>query len=161
LARGYTGGDRSTGRASRLSAPPACGSPLKEAPMRIPIIRGVIDRRILVNFRADPAVLARLLPPPFRPKLIHGAGLAGVCLIRLQRIRPRFWPSCLGLSSENAAHRIAVEWDQGGEVREGVFIPRRDTSSWLNALAGGRLFPGVHHHATFRVQEQGGRYRVE
>jgi hypothetical protein len=32
--------------------------------MRIPIIRGVIDRRILVNFRADPAVLARLLPPP-------------------------------------------------------------------------------------------------
>ena len=129
--------------------------------MRIPIIRGVIDRRILVNFRAEPAVLARLLPPPFRPKLVSGAGMAGVCLIRLKHIRPRFLPPVLGISSENAAHRIAVVWDQEGAVREGVFIPRRDTSSWLNTLAGGRLFPGVHHHAAFRVQEHGNHYRVE
>jgi hypothetical protein len=129
--------------------------------MHIPIIRGVIDRRILVNFRVDAAVLARLLPPPFRPKLVNGAGMAGVCLIRLKGIRPRFVPSLLGISSENAAHRIAVEWDQGGQAQEGVFIPRRDTSSWLNTLAGGRLFPGVHHHAAFRVQEQGSRYHVE
>ena len=31
--------------------------------MRIPTIRGLIDRRILVNYRVDPAVLARILPP--------------------------------------------------------------------------------------------------
>jgi Uncharacterized conserved protein (COG2071) len=129
--------------------------------MQIPVIRGVIDRRILVNFRADAAVLARLLPAPFRPKLVGGAGVAGVCLIRLRDIRPRFLPSFLGISSENAAHRIAVEWDQDGEINEGVFIPRRDTSSRLNTLAGGRLFPGVHHHAEFRVQEHDDRYRVE
>ena len=49
--------------------------------MRIPVIRGVIDRRILVNYRADPDVLARVVPEPFRPKLINGAGMAGVCLI--------------------------------------------------------------------------------
>ncbi len=35
--------------------------------MRIPAIRGVIDRRILVNYRVDPSVLAGLLPEPFRP----------------------------------------------------------------------------------------------
>jgi hypothetical protein len=129
--------------------------------MQIPIIRGVIDRRILVNFRVDSAVLARLLPAPFRPKLVDGAGMAGVCLIRLRDIRPRFLPPVLGISSENAAHRIAVEWGQGGNTREGVFIPRRDTSSRLNTLAGGWLFPGVHHHAAFRVQEHDDRYRVE
>jgi hypothetical protein len=129
--------------------------------MQIPVIRGIIDRRILVNFRVDAAVLARLLPAPFRPKLVNGAGMAGVCLIRLKDIRPRFLPAFLGISSENAAHRIAVEWDQDGEAMEGVFIPRRDTSSWLNALAGGRLFPGVHHHAAFQVQEHDDRYRVE
>jgi hypothetical protein len=128
--------------------------------MRIPVLRGVIDRRILVNFRVDPKVLARLLPQPFLPKLVNGVGLAGVCLIRLKDVRPRGLPPRLGLSSENAAHRVAVEWEQNGELREGVFIPRRDTSSWLNTLAGGRLFPGSHHHATFRVQEQGDRYRV-
>jgi hypothetical protein len=128
--------------------------------MRIPVIQGVIDRRILVNYRVDPAVLDRLLPPPFRPKLVHGAGMAGVCLIRLKHIRPRFLPSWLGIASENAAHRIAVEWDAAGEPREGVFIPRRDTSSRLNALAGGRLFPGVHNHARFEVREYGDNFRV-
>src|SRR5208282_6599689 len=66
----------------------------------------------------------------------------------------------LGISSENAAHRIAVEWDQDGEQHEGVFIPRRDTSPWLNTLAGGRLFPGVHHHASFQVKEQDDHFRV-
>ena len=128
--------------------------------MRIPIIRGTIDRRILVNYRVDPDTLAKVLPPPFCPKLIHGVGMAGICLIRLKHIRPRFLPGFLGISSENAAHRIAVEWDQAGEVHQGVYIPRRDTSSRLNALVGGRLFPGIHHHAHFQVEEQDGHYSV-
>ena len=129
--------------------------------MRIPAIRGVIDRRILANYRVQPDVLARILPRPFRPKLVGGFGVAGICLIRLKAIRPRFVPSFLGISSENAAHRIAVEWDDEGETREGVYIPRRDTSSRLNALAGGRLFPGVHHRGRFRIAEADGRYGVE
>jgi hypothetical protein len=130
--------------------------------MRIPVIRGIIDRRILLNFRVEPEVLARFLPAPFRPKLVHDSGMAGVCLIRLQSIRPRFLPSFIGISSENAAHRIAVEWDENGVPKEGVFIPRRDTSSRLNTLVGGRLFPGLHHHADFNVQEEhDGRYRIE
>src|ERR1051325_3642411 len=129
--------------------------------MQIPIIRGVLDRRILVNFRVDADVLARQLPAPFRPKIVKGKGMAGVCLIRLKNIRPRFLPSYFGISSENAAHRIAVEWDQGGKTKEGVFIPRRDTSSRLNTLVGGRLFPGVHNHAAFRGREHDDRYRIE
>jgi hypothetical protein len=128
--------------------------------MKIPVIRGVIDRRILVNYHVDPAVLARLLPAPFRPKLIGGAGLVGICLIRLKHVRPTFWPAWLGISSENAAHRAAVEWNDGGTVREGVYVRRRDTNSWLNALAGGRLFPGIHHHARFTVEESADRWHV-
>src|SRR6185436_15285519 len=49
--------------------------------------------------------------------------------------------------------RTAVEWDEHGETRSGVYVRRRDTNSWLNSFAGGRLFPGVHHHATFDVRE--------
>jgi hypothetical protein len=128
--------------------------------MRIPIVRGIIDRRILVNYRVEPSVLAQMLPKRFRPKLVNGSGMAGVCLIRLKHIRPRFLPSFLGISSENAAHRIAVEWEQEGEQREGVFIPRRDTSSWFNTKVGGRLFPGEHHRARFEVQERDDHYRV-
>lgn len=129
--------------------------------MRIPTMRGVIDRRILVNYRVDPVILAGLIPPPFQPKLVHGMGMAGICLIRLSQIRPRAIPAPVGVSSENAAHRMAVEWDERGERREGVYIPRRDTSSWPNALAGGRLFPGVQRHARFHVAEAGGDFRVE
>jgi hypothetical protein len=128
--------------------------------MKIPVITGMIDRRILVNFRVDPIVLAKLLPAPFRPKLVNGAGMAGVCLIRLHNLRPRLFPKALGIASENAAHRIAVEWEQDGELREGVFIPRRDTSSRFNTWVGGRLFPGSHHHARFQVSEHDDYYSV-
>jgi hypothetical protein len=121
----------------------------------------VIDRRILVNYRVAPDALAPLLPGPFRPKLAGGFGIAGICLIRLNRIRPTFLPAAVGVSSENAAHRIAVEWnDEQGQRREGVFIPRRDTGSILNALVGGRLFPGEHHRARFDVRETPDRLEV-
>jgi hypothetical protein len=128
--------------------------------MRIPIILGVIDRRILVNFRVDPEVLQRVLPAPFRPKLVRGAAMAGICLIRLKHIRPRFVPSFAGISSENAAHRIAVQWESGGQLQEGVYVLRRDTSSRLNSAVGGKLFPGIHHHARFDVEEQDHHYRI-
>ncbi len=128
--------------------------------MRVPVVRGIIDRRILVNYRVDPGVLASLLPECFRPKMIHGVGMVGICLIRLRHVRPRFLPAWLGIASENAAHRMAVEWDDGGLVREGVYVHRRDSGNRLNALAGGRVFPGVHHHARFTVSESDGRYHV-
>ncbi|MCI0399504.1 MAG: DUF2071 domain-containing protein [Chloroflexi bacterium] len=129
--------------------------------MKAPTIEGVIERRILVNFRVDPAVLESFLPPPFKPKTVHGFGIAGVCLIRLADIRPQFLPGFFGLSSENAAHRIAVTWEEEGQTREGVYIPRRDSSSTLNTLIGGRLFPGVHHLATFDVDESDNHYHVK
>jgi hypothetical protein len=125
-----------------------------------PTIQGVIDRRILVNYRVDPAVIARELPAPFRPQVVHGFALAGICLIRLSQVRPRLAPRWLGLSSENAAQRIAVEWEEAGEVRQGVFVRRRDTDSRLNSLVGGRVFPGIHHHATFDVQETSDHFEI-
>jgi hypothetical protein len=121
----------------------------------------MIDRRILVNFRVRADVLQRMLPAPFKASLVNGWGMAGICLIRLREIRPVGIPRTLGIQSENAAHRIAVEWSEHGRRHEGVFIPRRDTSSWLNRLAGGRLFPGQHHAANFHSEESVDRYRVE
>lgn len=128
--------------------------------MMLPVIQGVIERRLLVNFRADPAVTARLLPPPFEPLTANGHAVVGICLIRLRAIRPRFIPAPCGIHSENAAHRFAVRWVQDGRPREGVYIPRRDTSSRLNALAGGRLFPGVHNHASFEVSDSPEQFRI-
>ena len=121
--------------------------------MKVPVIEGIIDRRILANFHIDPEVMAKNLPAPFRPKLVSGYAIGGICLIRLIKVRPKFLPIPCGLSSENAAHRIAVEWDQDGESKEGVYIPRRDSNSRLSTLAGGSIFPGVHHFAQFDIKE--------
>lgn len=129
--------------------------------LQLPVMRGIIDRRMLVNFRCQPAALARLIPAPFRLKLVRGWGMAGICLIRLKELRPHWLSTPLGFASENAAHRIAVEWDEHGVRREGVFIPRRDTSSRLNTLAGGRLFPGLHLFARFDVRESQSRFKLE
>ena len=133
--------------------------------MQLPVIRGTIERRLLVNFRVDPAAIRQVLPAPFEPQLVDGHAIAGICLIRLAGIRPALVPDAVpaacGLRSENAAHRIAVEWlDASGVRRTGVYIPQRDSASRLNRWLGGRLFPGVHQAARFVVDERDGRYAV-
>lgn len=128
--------------------------------MKIPTILGLIDRRILINYTVDPAIIAKLIPKPFRPKIYKGKAIIGICLIRLKHIRPKGFPAFIGLSSENGAHRIAVEWDENGEIKEGVYIPRRDSSSLFNNIVGGRVFPGKHFLAKFEVKESDGNYHV-
>jgi hypothetical protein len=121
--------------------------------MLLDMIHGVIARRVLLNFRIDPVVMARSLPLPFRPKLYKGHAVGGVCMIRFQDLRPRFVPRWMGTTSENAAHRVAVEWNDGHRLREGVFIPQRNTASRFNEALGGRVFPGVFSRSEFEVNE--------
>ncbi|MGH9212449.1 MAG: DUF2071 domain-containing protein [Acidimicrobiales bacterium] len=131
--------------------------------MKLPVIEGIVERRLLVNYRVDPGVVGTMIPAPFRPQLVNGWAVAGICLIRLGHLRPNGWPRQVGLRSENAAHRIAVEWDDPQSrdgTATGVYIPRRDTGSLPNALIGGRLFPGEHHRAKFTNQETADTLRV-
>jgi uncharacterized protein YqjF (DUF2071 family) len=126
----------------------------------VPTMKGTIERRLLVNYRVDPEVVTRLLPEPFMPHIVGGSAVAGICLIRLGHLRPIGVPAALGVTSENAAHRVAIQWREPDGMHRGVYIPRRDTSSRLTTLVGGRLFPGDHHRARFHVQEDSGRYDV-
>lgn len=129
--------------------------------MKIPIIHGYIDRRILINFTAEPKSVEKIIPFPFRPKIYKDKAIVGICLIRLKNIKPKGLPDFVGVNSENGAHRIAVEWDENGEIKSGVYIPRRDTSSKLNTWVGGRIFPGRHYHAKFNVEEEKGNYHID
>ncbi|WP_448697657.1 DUF2071 domain-containing protein [Mucilaginibacter sp. AW1-3] len=129
--------------------------------MKLPTIHGYIDRRILINFVADPEVIEKIIPEPFRPQLYKGKAIVGICLIRLKNIKPKGLPDFIGISSENGAHRIAVEWDEQGQTKQGVFIPRRDTSLKINTLVGGRIFPGKHYLAKFNVRESNGSYHID
>jgi len=121
----------------------------------LPAIEGIIARRILLNFRADPAVVRRIVPEPLGLDLSGAHAVVGVCLIRLERVRPRGLPEIVGLSSENMAHRFAIVAKRDGIAMPGVFISRRDTDSAFVRVLGGRVFPGYHHGASFEVDDNG------
>jgi hypothetical protein len=123
--------------------------------MHIPTMAAMVERRLLVNYRVAPDLIASMLPAPFRPRLAAGAAVVGICLIRLGELRPAGLPAAAGIRTENSAYRIAVKWDTpaDGTTHVGVFIPARHSASRLTAALGGRLFPGVHQHARFCVDE--------
>jgi len=129
--------------------------------MKFPTIHGYIDRRILINFVADADIVKKIIPEPFSPQLYKGKAIVGICLIRLKNIKPKGLPDFMGVGSENGAHRIAVEWDEAGVKKQGVYVPRRDTSLKLNTMVGGRIFPGRHYLADFNVEESGGNYHID
>jgi hypothetical protein len=120
----------------------------------------VIERRLLVNYRIDPDYVATLLPGPLRPQLVRGYAVGGVCFIRTSRVRPRHVPGAAGLTSENVAHRFAVEWNEAEATHAGVYVPRRETSSRVAATAGRHVFPGAYHLARFDVTESEARIRI-
>jgi hypothetical protein len=119
-----------------------------------------IERRLLVNYRIEPELVARLLPPPFRPQLVSGLAVGGVCFIRLGALRAGHLPPVPRLAPENAAHRFAVEWDDASGTQAGVYVPRRDTNSKITAAAGGTVFPGSYRLARFEVDEPGGQVHI-
>lgn len=120
-------------------------------------IAGIIDHRILLNYRIQPDVAVKYLPSEFRPKLVNGYCIGGICQVSLSGMTPKGLPNVIGTRSHNAAHRIAVVTDKG----EGVYVPRRDTNSWLNVLSGGLFFPGVHGKSNFSVRLRDDRYVVQ
>jgi hypothetical protein len=121
-------------------------------------VKGVIKRRVLINYQLDAEAAADILPAPFRPKLVKGKAIIGICQIRMEEMRPKSLSKLpCGASSNNAAHRMAVVWEEDGTEREGVYIFRRDTDSRMNSLAGGRLFPGFTHYSQFDVTDEDGQ----
>lgn len=122
-------------------------------------IHSVIDRRLLVNVRMDAEVARRLLPDPLEPLLIGGSAVAGVCFLRLRDVRPAGFPR-VGVTLDNVAHRIAVTLESADGAVPGVFVPRRDTTSRLAAVLGGRLIEGVLSRASFEVLDSGDRLSI-
>ena len=128
--------------------------------MELPVLDGIIDRRILINYRIKSEVVKLLLPPHLDPLVINGYASGGICLLRLKNIGVKHSPSFLRINSENAAHRFLVTFTRRGQLHKGVFIPRRDTDSLLNVLLGGKMFSWPHYSAAFEVEEETGRYAV-
>ena len=122
----------------------------------LPVLEGTIARRVLLNFRVDSEIARRLVPAPLELATHNGYAVAGVCLIALEKLRPKCLPAAFGFSSENMAHRIAVRFSTENGWREGVYIWRRETDHPFVHRFGGRLFPGVHGSAAFTISDNEG-----
>jgi hypothetical protein len=127
-----------------------------------PSAHGKIERRILINFAADPNVVEPLIPEGYELHIVNSKAVVGICLIRLAQMRPKFVPAFFGIHSENIAHRIALRYaHEDGTENAGVFVPIRHTNSWITSNIGSRFFTGVYDPATFKVREQNGIYDIE
>lgn len=42
--------------------------------MELPVMNGIIDRRILINYRVKPEVIKALLPSHLEPLIVNGYG---------------------------------------------------------------------------------------
>lgn len=129
--------------------------------MELPALDGIIDRRILINYRIKPEIVKSILPPHLEPLLISGFASGGICLLRLRNIGVKHSPLFLRINSENAAHRFLITYRKGGQIIKGVYIPRRDTDSKLNVLLAGKFFSWPHFPAVFQVKEGDDRYLIK
>lgn len=116
-------------------------------------------RRLLLTYRIDPEVARGIIPAPFRLPTRRRERRRGVCLIALTELRPGWVRPRWGISTENAAHRLAVEWDEGGVTRTGVYVIERHSSDIVPVVGGGRFFPGIQRRARFEIEETGARFR--
>lgn len=129
--------------------------------MLIQAVSGICERRIILNWRVDPALVAKHLPRPFRPRLVKGHAIVSVEVLQLVGMRPTGMPRIAGFHTQNAVDRIAVEWNEGGSILHGFFVPSRYSPSAVNTLISlTRLFPAVFKHARFRFERAGVHYRV-
>ncbi|HTN79565.1 MAG TPA: hypothetical protein VMK16_07820 [Acidimicrobiales bacterium] len=123
--------------------------------VRTPVLQATLERRLLLTYRLDPDAVADLVPGPFWLHMVGGFAVGSITLDHVTALRPRGLPAAAGFTSQNAAHRIAVEWDQHGRKAAGTFVLSRHTSARRIAVAGDRLFPGLRMRADFDVDDRG------
>jgi hypothetical protein len=127
-----------------------------------PAIRGVIERRILVNYRVDVGTLDAVLPDTFEGREVgeSGKGIGSICLMRVGDARMRFAPEAFGVSVEAATHRISAVREKNGGTENCVYVPQRVVSSRLSASLGEVFLPAELGCGDFRVEERNGVCRI-
>lgn len=121
-----------------------------------PGVRGVVERRMLVNYRVDLGKLDAALPGPFRGREVGetGKGIGTVCLTRVENARPKLAPERAGMSVRSVTHRVPAEIE--GEGRFCAYVPVRGISSRLCAAVGTHALPAEISCAEFRTEQKTG-----
>ena len=101
---------------------------------------------ILANFAIRPDVLARRLPPHLKPAVHGGWAFVSVVIAEMERMRPAFLPTALGVTYSQVVYRAVVTC---GNAR-GVHFLRSDADNRLMVAAGNALTFFRFHRADIR-----------
>lgn len=112
-------------------------------------VKGVIARRVLITYRIDPVVVSEILPAPMRPKLYERYAIGGVSLIRHHDLQTDFAPFFRLDVTEGAEYHFAVEFDEDGKTRSGVYVVRRESNSFSDRDIFELYYPGGPSHSHF------------
>jgi len=123
-----------------------------------PAVSGVVESRILVNFRVGLDTLDTVLPEPFRGREVGetGVGIGTVCFTKVTKARPWFVPESLSVGFETATHRISAAVEGEGGTTFCVYVPQREVSSRFCSVVGGFLLPTDFDRAEFQTKENDG-----
>ena len=121
---------------------------------------GVVERRLLVNYRVELDVLDTVLTDPLRGREVGdtGKGVGSVCITRVEDTRPGFLPESLGVTVEMATHRVYARVEDGGD--HCVYVPWRGVSSRFHALVLSSLLPTDFDSADFLTEDRDGARQV-
>ncbi|MEZ5976330.1 MAG: hypothetical protein R3F17_01825 [Planctomycetota bacterium] len=122
--------------------------------MHHPPLRGRCPLRALFTWKLDPTACRRVIPAPLRPKVIRGHAVGVVDCMRIVGLRPRLMPRPLGLTMEIASHLIVAEWMDQGQLRNVLYVMRRDVQVRRLGRAAGLLLPGHPYPAKVRLDDE-------
>jgi len=110
-----------------------------------PSIHGRLLDRYIFNFRVDPKVLERHLPPVswLRPRIINGFGVVSFCLLNLKGVTLWPLPVQLGFDTISCAYRCAIVDGSGKDPEPSVYVLGRSTNLPIASSFGSILFSGT------------------
>jgi len=112
--------------------------------------------RFVFNFRVRPDVLAAHLPVPFlHPQVLHGWSVISLCILQLERVTLRPWPSWPGLRTISGAYRCGVLDTSGDRPVPSVYVLTRVTDRWLLACLGPWIFASALSRVRLSLSRDG------
>ena len=110
-------------------------------------MRDNIQKQILINYRVSPDALQNFLPESLQPFIYKNWAHAGICLLNTKKLNSDWLPNWIRNNSWYVAHYFIVSKDE----QPACYIPRNDTSSFLNLLTGSRILAGSTKMAKIEV----------
>jgi len=116
---------------------------------------GVLSRCWLFTYRTPIASAQHLLPQPLEPVIHNGYAFWNVVVSLVQHMRPRYFPSFVGITYWHIAYRLYVRLPlQNEKAIEGLYFLRSDCDNRFMAIAGNLMTDFCFHIANVQIQEQ-------